>query len=48
MKYELFDFQKKAVADLLSSMKSMRNAYRSDGRADFCFSHGADRGGGKL
>ncbi|MFU0841002.1 MAG: Helicase ATP-binding domain-containing protein [Burkholderia sp.] len=32
MKYELFDFQKKAVADLLSSMKSMRNAYRSDGR----------------
>lgn len=31
MKYELFDFQKNAVAELLKKMQSMRRSYEADG-----------------
>lgn len=31
MKYELFDFQTRAVADLLKKMESMKNSYETDG-----------------
>ena len=31
MKYELFDFQKKAVTELLKKMQSMRRSYEEDG-----------------
>ena len=31
MKYELFDFQKKSVKDLIKSMQSMRRSYEDDG-----------------
>ena len=31
MKYELFDFQKNAVADLLKKMRSMQRSYEEDG-----------------
>ena len=31
MKYELFEFQRNAVAELLKKMQSMRRSYEADG-----------------